>query len=350
MAIRSECAANAPEQTTTDNRTVNSSCGSRSRKTTRPSVLKTRIRALVAATATAAVLTGAPGCSLFSNAVREIRKAECLDEFMLAHRNKVFAAKAWYREQHCYRNRGQLSEFKAGFIQGYIDVANGSNGCIPAVAPSHYWGWKYQSPGGQSAINAWFAGYPMGVKAAEQDGVGHWGRAPVMLPSSSKPATETPQSTLMFAPDGSPITDEFVVPGSTKIIETIEPASPADLQELVPPAADARDLKSESVEVQVSRASHASVFEFGSGGTSDTSLGKADVRLSAAVDAAENVEVASGAAGMAMTFTLNDQPNDGETVVRHEAVDEIFESIELPVVGVSEQTPDSSDEIPFKFE
>lgn len=182
---------------------------------------------------------------MLSNAYRQVKKAECLDDFMIAHRNKVFAAKAWFREQDCYRNRHQLAEFKAGFMEGYMDVANGSNGCIPCVAPSQYWGWKYQSPGGQAAIDAWFAGYPMGVKAAEQDGVGHWSRAPVMArhTTTTQSTAQNPdagvspmEASLMIGPDGNPITDEIIVPGSTKIIETTVPASPFDLEDVAPPS------------------------------------------------------------------------------------------------------------------
>ena len=93
---------------------------------------------------------------------------------MIGYRNQVLAAKAWHEVKHCYGNRRNLRDFKAGFMQGYIDVANGSNGCVPSVAPASYWGWRYQSADGQNAVNAWFAGYPLGAQRAEEDGVGHW--------------------------------------------------------------------------------------------------------------------------------------------------------------------------------
>jgi hypothetical protein len=189
----------------------------------------------VLAGAAALTLVGSSGCSLLGNAYKQIRRHECLDEFMLAHRNRVFAAKAWHRVKHCYANQPHLSEFKAGFIDGYIEVASGGAGCLPAVAPSQYWGWRYQSPDGQAAINAWFAGYPMGVKAAEQDGVGYWGQVPSYSrshheqPTESETAPETAVETeldpaQLTGPDGQPILPEEVVPGSARIMPAEEAA------------------------------------------------------------------------------------------------------------------------------
>ncbi|WP_145420906.1 hypothetical protein [Planctomycetes bacterium K23_9] len=93
---------------------------------------------------------------------------------MIGYRNQVLAAKAWHEQKHCFANRKHQRDFKAGFMQGYMDVADGSNGCVPSVAPSSYWGWRYQSADGQNAVNAWFAGYPQGAQLAEQDGVNSW--------------------------------------------------------------------------------------------------------------------------------------------------------------------------------
>jgi hypothetical protein len=74
-----------------------------------------------------------------------------------------------------------------------MGVAAGGNGCTPAIAPSEYWGWKYQSPAGQAAVNAWFQGYPLGAKAAEQDGVGFWQSIQMHLQTpgdATQPATQ----------------------------------------------------------------------------------------------------------------------------------------------------------------
>lgn len=99
---------------------------------------------------------------------------ECIDESMVDYTNRALAEKAWFRHKHLYCDIKYIREFKDGFIQGYLEVATGGTGCTPLIAPSNYWGWRYQSPHGQQAINAWFQGFPLGVKAAEEDGVGHW--------------------------------------------------------------------------------------------------------------------------------------------------------------------------------
>jgi hypothetical protein len=94
---------------------------------------------------------------------------------MIGYRNRALAEKAWHCQKNQFCNQQHSKEFKDGFTEGFMEVAAGGNGCVPAVAPKQYWGWRYQSAQGQSAVNAWFQGYPMGVRAAEQAGVGHWG-------------------------------------------------------------------------------------------------------------------------------------------------------------------------------
>ncbi|TWT76713.1 hypothetical protein CA13_72110 [Planctomycetes bacterium CA13] len=168
-----------------------SSAASGSSKLTRKSRRSRRaIRAVMLAGLSIAIV-GSTGCTMFSGVCKSVQQTEALDEFMIGHRNRVMAAKAWHCQKHQFCNPS--SAFKDGFIEGYMDVANGGNGCIPSVAPSKYWGWAYQSANGQSAVNDWFAGYPMGVKAAEQDGVGHWnqiqtGRMPMNAAPMAIPA------------------------------------------------------------------------------------------------------------------------------------------------------------------
>lgn len=55
-----------------------------------------------------------------------------------------------------------------------MDVADGGTGCVPTFPPREYWGWKYQSCVGQERVAAWFAGYPHGARAAEEDGIGNY--------------------------------------------------------------------------------------------------------------------------------------------------------------------------------
>ena len=142
-----------------------------------PSGLSSRRRRRAWITGCLGVLVlGSTGCGSVTTGVdRMINDAqECLDESMVDYRNRALAEKAWIRVRHRYIHQQYHRDFKDGFISGYMGVAAGGNGCTPAIAPSQYWGWKYQSSYGQAAVNAWFEGYPFGAKAAEQDGVGNW--------------------------------------------------------------------------------------------------------------------------------------------------------------------------------
>lgn len=136
---------------------------------------------LAAALAAALLLSTSGGCSIFAGLQNSLDYSDECNEWMLGYRNSAWAAKAWHRQKPCYQNRQHLDDFGAGFRAGYLDVANGGRGCTPAFAPREYWGWKYQSPVGQQRIAAWFAGFPMGAKAAEEEGLGNYA---LLMPSS----------------------------------------------------------------------------------------------------------------------------------------------------------------------
>lgn len=151
---------------------------------------------------------GMTGCTIGSGAYSSLTDCDCIDDFMLGYRNRAMAEKAWHCRKPCIPNRQYTKEFKDGFIAGYMDIAAGGNGCTPAMAPSSFWGFQYQTASGHQAINAWFAGFPQGVKAAEQDGVGHWhsigmsryqrpaplpaAYAPVAVPEDGEPEVSNP--------------------------------------------------------------------------------------------------------------------------------------------------------------
>ncbi len=165
MAIRSLSADTAPEPKNIDTTAV---AGSRS---TRLAVVAKR---LLAFSCLGLAVVSSTGCTMTSGVCSSFNESECIDDFMIGYRNRAMAEKAWHCNKHKFCIAGHPREFKDGFIEGYMEVASGGNGCIPAVAPSQYWGWRYQSSHGQGAVNAWFEAYPLGVQAAEQDGVGHW--------------------------------------------------------------------------------------------------------------------------------------------------------------------------------
>jgi len=117
---------------------------------------------------------GLTGCTMVNGLQMKLDNSECIDDFMISHRNKVMAARAWLKIKHCFKNHRYPKDIQAGFIAGYLEVATGGSGCTPTVVSPQYWGWRHQSGSGQAAVNAWFEGFPLGVKAAEQDGIGHY--------------------------------------------------------------------------------------------------------------------------------------------------------------------------------
>ena len=153
---------------------------------------------------------------------------DCVDEFLVGYRNRAWSAKAWHREKHRFGNRQHLSDFRDGFRQGYEDVANGGDGRVPVIAPKSYWGWEYQSAEGQSKVGAWFSGYPLGAKAAEEDGIGYWGdiRTTLPMPAAMAPACATdvcaPGAGMSL--DGAPTPADPAVIGSSAL--TAPPQGP----------------------------------------------------------------------------------------------------------------------------
>lgn len=76
----------------------------------------------------------------------------------------VKAANRALSEQNC----GATSrDFRFGFQQAYIDVANGGNGTLPAVPPSRYWAAPYRTTWGHNKAREWFSGYEAGASAAK---------------------------------------------------------------------------------------------------------------------------------------------------------------------------------------
>ncbi len=245
MAIRSNRAKRAPKQNNTDDRGQARSSSSwlgRARITAGKRLLIVGLLGFFAA--------GLTGCRLSSQVCRGIN-SDCIDDFMIGYRNRAMAEKAWHCRTPCIPNRQYIKEFKDGFVAGYNDVANGGNGCTPAIAPSSFWGWQYQSASGQAAIDAWFQGYPYGVKAAEQDGVGHWqairlnhyqnpgslsatGLAPSVDSGPTGPAVTNPfYPQQEFVPEPVPETlDEFQLqPGDADPIQL----DPGDFEQIDPP-------------------------------------------------------------------------------------------------------------------
>ena len=74
------------------------------------------------------------------------------------------AAKRALSDQDC----GETSrDFRYGFQQAYIDIANGGTGALPAIPPPRYWAAPYRTVWGHNKARDWFSGYEAGASAAK---------------------------------------------------------------------------------------------------------------------------------------------------------------------------------------
>jgi hypothetical protein len=114
------------------------------------------------------------GCAPFRGLRETIAYNDAVNDFVMGWRNSTWARQAWHERKWMYIDQPQFVTFGQGFRDGYAAVAAGSDGCVPALPPRHYWSWKFQTGEGQAKVAAWFAGYPHGVQAAQEDGAGHF--------------------------------------------------------------------------------------------------------------------------------------------------------------------------------
>src|SRR6056297_4291308 len=117
------------------------------------------LRRWLAAGCLGLAVLGSSGCTITSGLCKSVTETDCIDDFMIGYRNRAMAEKAWHCQKHQLGHHRFGREYKAGFIDGYLEVASGGSGCTPALAPSDYWGWRYQSAQGQAAVNSWFQGF-----------------------------------------------------------------------------------------------------------------------------------------------------------------------------------------------
>ncbi len=131
-------------------------------------------RRLIATLLVGSIAVQFAGCTAWSGIRNNWNYNGNWNGMVMGYRNASNASRAWHRRKNQFCNEKYIKDFARGFKAGYTDVADGSSGCTPAFPPREYWGWKYQSCEGQARVAAWFAGYPHGAKAAEQDGIGFW--------------------------------------------------------------------------------------------------------------------------------------------------------------------------------
>ncbi|WP_145371509.1 hypothetical protein [Maioricimonas rarisocia] len=69
-------------------------------------------------------------------------------------------------------------DFHAGFVDGYVDVAQGGSGVVPPIPPEAYWGAASRTPTGHQRAQDWFAGYSAGAEAALSSCCAAYNRVP----------------------------------------------------------------------------------------------------------------------------------------------------------------------------
>jgi hypothetical protein len=165
----------------------------------------------------------AGGCSIFQGINDYLTYNDCVNDFVLGYRNTVWARQAWHERKSQHYGEPYFSHFGAGFRAGYADVASGGNGCPPALPPRDYWTWKYQTPEGQGMVAAWFAGYPFGAKAAEEDGAGLYQQIQVSHYIERQYSPEFPYS--MGTQDDPPVTTTPTPPAATERMPAPQPGT-----------------------------------------------------------------------------------------------------------------------------
>ena len=150
------------------------------------------------------------GCVPWARGIRS------LEDTVTDWRDFVWGKRAFYQR---YGN-DKSSPFRDGFLEGYHEILQGGDGCLPVVPPKRYWSWRYQSAGGQAAVSDWFNGFSAGVAAAKEDGLN--GLSCVPLSYQYNGASDVPIEAMPM--DGAnPI--EQLEPGQTPK-PSVEPPSP----------------------------------------------------------------------------------------------------------------------------
>jgi hypothetical protein len=97
-----------------------------------------------------------------------------IEDWHYSTTNCLLSECAWVK---CAKNPLRIlcpSDYGVGWKEGYRSIAMGGAGNPPTLPPKQYWSPKYQSPDGQQAIAAWYAGFHDGAVAAESSGTGQF--------------------------------------------------------------------------------------------------------------------------------------------------------------------------------
>lgn len=151
-----------------------------------------------------------------------LNKLAFTDAWMISYRDAVWSKRAFNLN---YGNCDQpyAEDFEAGFCAGYQDIACGGDGYVPAMPPAEYRSFEYQSAEGAQCVNAWFEGFPAGVKAARKEDVGTYHN---VLISRMINAAVTQSETEQKLPADVPIISPALAKGSNVPVKPVVAAPP----------------------------------------------------------------------------------------------------------------------------
>jgi len=109
---------------------------------------------------------------------------DSLDDLSIYFHNRTYACQAWHESGWKRVNPPHVEHFEDGFITGYVDVASGKSGSLPALPPRRYWNPSSLDSAGRQTSLAWYNGYAQGAQSAQEDGVRGWSRLDGAGPAS----------------------------------------------------------------------------------------------------------------------------------------------------------------------
>ena len=132
--------------------------------------------------------TALPGIlllTLASGCFYELRD-ECT-EYKIKMSNKCAATSAWMHVRRACAGLPCRHSYKDGFMEGFIAVANGGTGCVPAVPilPIHNHLWMDCRCGDGQKMEAWYDGYELGAMTARESGMADANRVASRIPHAT---------------------------------------------------------------------------------------------------------------------------------------------------------------------
>jgi hypothetical protein len=161
------------------------------------------------------------GWILFSLTLMPMAGCASLTDFHYEQTQRSRARAAWHEHGVATTPAAYARDYRAGWKDGFYDVATGGKGCPPVVAPCHYWKPSQILEDRDQARHAYYSGFQDGVAAALQYPQTHylklWSSCECPLPVCENRCCPTPAccpgevSGLIYE-DGIPGAMEYIVP------------------------------------------------------------------------------------------------------------------------------------------